>query len=131
MVEPKRRTFLALSFWPTGDPLHSRLYGRFLMHYRHQTLYHRRVRNTNCVVGKQEKAAEKVIKNCPCSKVDFEWSAILSSDPAKPPTYPLPVNSITFGMTKTNVSFSREPYLCPVMNPADMTKSTGMSARLI
>lgn len=38
-----------------------------------QTLYHRRLRNTSCVVGKQEKVAEKVVKNCPCSKIDFEW----------------------------------------------------------
>ncbi|KAG6810837.1 hypothetical protein H0H92_010132 [Tricholoma furcatifolium] len=37
-----------------------------------QTLYHRRVRNTNCVVGKQPKAEEKIVSNCPCAKVDFE-----------------------------------------------------------
>ncbi|KAG5643933.1 vacuolar protein sorting/targeting protein PEP1 [Asterophora parasitica] len=37
-----------------------------------QTLYHRRVRNANCVVGKQPKVAEKVVSNCPCAKVDFE-----------------------------------------------------------
>ncbi|KAF8909112.1 vacuolar protein sorting/targeting protein 10 [Mucidula mucida] len=37
-----------------------------------QTLYHRRVRNTNCVVGNQPKAATRVQKNCICTKVDFE-----------------------------------------------------------
>ncbi|KDQ61974.1 hypothetical protein JAAARDRAFT_76825 [Jaapia argillacea MUCL 33604] len=37
-----------------------------------QTLYHRRVRDTNCVVGNQPKAAEKVVKNCVCSATDFE-----------------------------------------------------------
>ena len=52
-------------------------------------------------------------------------------DRAKPPTHtPFLVNSITFGMTKTIVYFSQEPYLCPMMNPVNMT-STGMSARLI
>ncbi|TDL26564.1 signal sequence binding protein [Rickenella mellea] len=37
-----------------------------------QTLYHRRLRDRNCVVGDQPKAAEKVVKNCPCANVDFE-----------------------------------------------------------
>ncbi|KAG6856320.1 vacuolar protein sorting/targeting protein PEP1, partial [Tephrocybe sp. NHM501043] len=37
-----------------------------------QTLYHRRVRSTNCVVGNQPKAEEKIVSNCPCAKVDFE-----------------------------------------------------------
>ncbi|KIK03719.1 hypothetical protein K443DRAFT_676547 [Laccaria amethystina LaAM-08-1] len=37
-----------------------------------QTLYHRRIRNTDCTVGEQEKAATRVVLNCPCSKVDFE-----------------------------------------------------------
>jgi len=37
-----------------------------------QTLYHRRVRNTNCVVGDKPKAADKVVRNCPCTRADFE-----------------------------------------------------------
>ncbi|RDB27786.1 Vacuolar protein sorting/targeting protein 10 [Hypsizygus marmoreus] len=37
-----------------------------------QTLYHRRVRETNCVVGSQPKAVERVVSNCPCAKIDFE-----------------------------------------------------------
>ncbi|KDR81165.1 hypothetical protein GALMADRAFT_241725 [Galerina marginata CBS 339.88] len=37
-----------------------------------QTLYHRRVRNINCVVGDQPKAAERVVENCACTKADFE-----------------------------------------------------------
>uniref|UniRef100_D8Q2A4 Vacuolar protein sorting/targeting protein 10 n=1 Tax=Schizophyllum commune (strain H4-8 / FGSC 9210) TaxID=578458 RepID=D8Q2A4_SCHCM len=37
-----------------------------------QTLYHRRVRDTNCVVGKQPKAEERVQKNCLCTASDFE-----------------------------------------------------------
>jgi len=37
-----------------------------------QTLYHRRVRETNCVVGNQPKALERVERNCTCTKTDFE-----------------------------------------------------------
>ncbi|KAJ7034780.1 hypothetical protein C8F04DRAFT_1038299 [Mycena alexandri] len=38
-----------------------------------QTLYHRRVRNANCVVGTQPKAPERIIKNCICMiATDFE-----------------------------------------------------------
>ncbi|KAJ7493393.1 vacuolar protein sorting/targeting protein 10 [Mycena galericulata] len=37
-----------------------------------QTLYHRRVRETNCVVGNQPKAQERIEKNCLCTKSDFE-----------------------------------------------------------
>ena len=41
--------------------------------YFYKTLYHRRVRETNCVVGDKQKAADKVIRNCPCTIADFEW----------------------------------------------------------
>ncbi|KAF8196799.1 Oligoxyloglucan reducing end-specific cellobiohydrolase [Mycena galopus ATCC 62051] len=37
-----------------------------------QTLYHRRVRETDCVVGSQPKAQERIEKNCVCTKADFE-----------------------------------------------------------
>ncbi|KIJ65382.1 hypothetical protein HYDPIDRAFT_88076 [Hydnomerulius pinastri MD-312] len=37
-----------------------------------QTLYHRRKRDANCVVGTQPKAEEKVVKNCACTVDDFE-----------------------------------------------------------
>ncbi|KAJ7695034.1 vacuolar protein sorting/targeting protein 10 [Mycena rosella] len=37
-----------------------------------QTLYHRRVRDKNCVVGNQPKAAERIEKHCMCNKADFE-----------------------------------------------------------
>ncbi|KAJ7355652.1 vacuolar protein sorting/targeting protein 10 [Mycena albidolilacea] len=37
-----------------------------------QTLYHRRVRDTDCVVGDQPKAQERIEKNCICTKADFE-----------------------------------------------------------
>ncbi|KAF7351228.1 Sortilin [Mycena sanguinolenta] len=37
-----------------------------------QTLYHRRVRETNCVVGLQPKVQERIIRNCLCTKADFE-----------------------------------------------------------
>ncbi|KAI0248766.1 Oligoxyloglucan reducing end-specific cellobiohydrolase [Lactifluus subvellereus] len=37
-----------------------------------QTLYHRRRRNSTCVVGTQPKAKEKVVKNCACTSSDFE-----------------------------------------------------------
>ncbi|RPD60705.1 Oligoxyloglucan reducing end-specific cellobiohydrolase [Lentinus tigrinus ALCF2SS1-6] len=37
-----------------------------------QTLYHRRKRDAECVVGDQPKAKEKVVKNCQCTASDFE-----------------------------------------------------------
>ncbi|KAF9524397.1 Oligoxyloglucan reducing end-specific cellobiohydrolase [Crepidotus variabilis] len=37
-----------------------------------QTLYHRRVRDANCIVGDQKKAADRIVENCPCTKADFE-----------------------------------------------------------
>ncbi|EDR05456.1 uncharacterized protein LACBIDRAFT_329753 [Laccaria bicolor S238N-H82] len=38
-----------------------------------QTLgYRRRIRNTDCTVGEQEKAASRVVLNWVCSKIDFE-----------------------------------------------------------
>lgn len=37
-----------------------------------QTLYHRRKRDANCVVGKLSKVEEKLIKNCACEREDFE-----------------------------------------------------------
>ncbi|KAH8981343.1 Oligoxyloglucan reducing end-specific cellobiohydrolase [Lactarius akahatsu] len=37
-----------------------------------QTLYHRRRRDRNCVVGTQPKAKENIVKNCPCMDSDFE-----------------------------------------------------------
>jgi len=37
-----------------------------------QTLYHRRVREANCVVGAQPKVEARVVKNCACLKTDFE-----------------------------------------------------------
>ncbi|KAF8894237.1 vacuolar protein sorting/targeting protein 10 [Gymnopilus junonius] len=37
-----------------------------------QTLYHRRARDANCIVGDQPKAAERVVEKCACTKADFE-----------------------------------------------------------
>ncbi|KAI0685232.1 Oligoxyloglucan reducing end-specific cellobiohydrolase [Cytidiella melzeri] len=37
-----------------------------------KTLYHRRRRDANCVVGDQEKQAEKITEHCQCTAVDFE-----------------------------------------------------------
>ncbi|KIY66769.1 vacuolar protein sorting/targeting protein 10 [Cylindrobasidium torrendii FP15055 ss-10] len=37
-----------------------------------QTLYHRRVRESNCYVGNQPKAEVRVEKNCACTRSDFE-----------------------------------------------------------
>ncbi|KAF9035551.1 signal sequence binding protein [Panaeolus papilionaceus] len=37
-----------------------------------RTLYHRRVRDSDCVVGEREKAADKIVENCQCTKADFE-----------------------------------------------------------
>jgi hypothetical protein len=38
-----------------------------------QTLYHRRRRDRNCVVGEQPKVQETIVKNCACTPSDFEW----------------------------------------------------------
>lgn len=46
---------------------------QFIDRFATQTLYHRRVRNANCVVGVQPKAKEQVVKNCECTRNDFEW----------------------------------------------------------
>ncbi|EPS94899.1 hypothetical protein FOMPIDRAFT_101305 [Fomitopsis schrenkii] len=37
-----------------------------------QTMYHRRVREANCIVGKRPKVEAKFVKNCACSDSDFE-----------------------------------------------------------
>ncbi|KAG1874332.1 hypothetical protein F4604DRAFT_2009684 [Suillus subluteus] len=37
-----------------------------------QTLYHRRKRDVNCVVGDTSKALDKVVRNCRCTLQDFE-----------------------------------------------------------
>lgn len=37
-----------------------------------QTLYHRRKRDANCVVGKLPKVEEKIVRNCACTEEDFE-----------------------------------------------------------
>ncbi|KAF8638219.1 hypothetical protein AX17_002368 [Amanita inopinata Kibby_2008] len=37
-----------------------------------RTLYHRRRRDVDCVVGDQPKAAERIVDNCACAIVDFE-----------------------------------------------------------
>ncbi|KAF7289529.1 Sortilin [Mycena chlorophos] len=37
-----------------------------------QTLYHRRVRDVNCVVGNQPKAKDQIQRNCMCGRADFE-----------------------------------------------------------
>lgn len=43
-----------------------------------QTLYHRRKRDANCIVGKIAKVEEKFVKNCACMEDDFEWYASLT-----------------------------------------------------
>ncbi|KAK7031441.1 Sortilin [Favolaschia claudopus] len=50
---------------PSEDRQEQCLFGR-------QTLYHRRVRDTDCVVGLQPKVQEHIEKHCPCMKSDFE-----------------------------------------------------------
>ncbi|KAJ6485837.1 Oligoxyloglucan reducing end-specific cellobiohydrolase [Mycena sanguinolenta] len=37
-----------------------------------QTLYHRRVRDRDCVVGNQPKAQERIERDCLCTRADFE-----------------------------------------------------------
>lgn len=38
-----------------------------------KTLYHRRIRDRNCYVGDQPKDLAKVVHNCACTNLDFEW----------------------------------------------------------
>ncbi|KAH8982691.1 Oligoxyloglucan reducing end-specific cellobiohydrolase [Lactarius akahatsu] len=45
---------------------------RCLSGRQESTLYHRRRRDRNCVVGTQPKAKETIVKNCPCMDSDFE-----------------------------------------------------------
>ncbi|KAJ7132166.1 vacuolar protein sorting/targeting protein 10 [Mycena epipterygia] len=63
-----------------------------------QTLYHRRVRETDCVVGDQEKAKERIEKNCVCMKTDFECEFNYYKNEADecvlaPGTTPLPADN--------------------------------------
>ncbi|KAJ3780213.1 vacuolar protein sorting/targeting protein 10 [Lentinula aff. detonsa] len=50
---------------PSEDRNELCLFGR-------QTLYHRRIRNTNCYIGDQAKEEARIQNNCACSTVDFE-----------------------------------------------------------
>ncbi|KAF8825213.1 hypothetical protein HHX47_DHR7000487 [Lentinula edodes] len=50
---------------PSEDRNELCLFGR-------QTLYHRRIRDTNCYIGDQRKEEARIQKNCACSTVDFE-----------------------------------------------------------
>jgi hypothetical protein len=73
---------------PSEDRPEQCLFGR-------QTLYHRRVRDTNCVVGDQQKAANKIVRNCACTKADFECEFNYVKNPNDecvlvPGTSPLP-----------------------------------------
>lgn len=43
-----------------------------------QTRYHRRIRQANCVVGDQELIKGQVVKNCQCTRNDFEWCVFLN-----------------------------------------------------
>lgn len=38
-----------------------------------QTLYQRRKRDANCIVGKEVKANHKIVHDCACGPDDFEW----------------------------------------------------------
>lgn len=45
-----------------------------------QTLYHRRIRDHDCVVGDQVRNSKKEVKNCECMKFDFEWCVIANAN---------------------------------------------------
>ena len=96
-----------------------------------QTLYHRRVRNKNCVVGTQPKIEEKVVKNCACVENDFEWCVHIlhllryytnDSDSA---------NSTIIRMRPGNVFLSQALHLYQTIIRAEMAKTIGMSERAI
>ena len=60
-----------MSFWSSGTLL------SFVFQYSHerllQTLYQRRRRDANCVVGKEAKVVHEIVHNCACGADDFEW----------------------------------------------------------
>ncbi len=58
--------------WPVGRT-HSHHLASDMLTLCLQTLYHRRKRDADCVVGDQPKAQNKIVKNCQCTASDFEW----------------------------------------------------------
>ncbi|KAJ7019632.1 vacuolar protein sorting/targeting protein 10 [Mycena alexandri] len=80
-----------------------------------QTLYHRRVRDTNCVVGSQPKAPERIIKNCTCIATDFECEFNYTRNDAgecvlTPGTTPLPDDPDAACRADQDYWYERTPY---------------------
>lgn len=92
-----------------------------------QTLYHRRVRKTDCVVGDQPKAKERIEKNCICTKADFEWSVFPPSIDRKVFLTTVLVNSTTSGTKTTSVSSLLGPHRYPANRRAGTARTTGTS----
>ncbi|KAI0630633.1 Oligoxyloglucan reducing end-specific cellobiohydrolase [Trametes polyzona] len=66
VLDPENPSQDDFELWsPSEEREEQCLFGR-------QTLYHRRKRDRNCIVGKQEKIQEKIVKNCQCTDIDFE-----------------------------------------------------------
>ena len=92
-----------------------------------QTLYHRRVRDKSCVVGSQPKAAEKVVKNCPCIDSDFEWYVHTVRGLCSGANACGAANSITLRMQLGSVFSSLVQHLYPATILVEMARTTGMS----
>ncbi|KAJ8497098.1 hypothetical protein ONZ45_g12200 [Pleurotus djamor] len=80
-----------------------------------QTLYHRRRRDANCVVGDQPKLEDKVVMTCECSKVDFECEFNFVKDESDtcvpvPGTEPLPADEYEQCKDGASSWFERTPY---------------------
>ncbi|KAI0766636.1 Oligoxyloglucan reducing end-specific cellobiohydrolase [Trametes elegans] len=66
VLDPEKPNNDDFELWsPSEEREEQCLFGR-------QTLYHRRRRERNCVVGDQKKIQEKIVKTCHCTEADFE-----------------------------------------------------------
>jgi hypothetical protein len=66
LVDVKKPGYDDFELWSPSEERDSLcLFGR-------QTLYHRRKRDVNCVVGDTPRAVDNVVKNCACTPDDFE-----------------------------------------------------------
>ncbi|KAG5353581.1 vacuolar protein sorting/targeting protein PEP1 [Termitomyces sp. Mn162] len=80
-----------------------------------RTLYHRRVRDANCVVGKQDKVEENIVETCPCAKVDFECEFNYVKNDADecvllPGATPLPNDEVEACKSGEDYWYERTPY---------------------
>jgi len=92
-----------------------------------QTLYHRRVRDKNCIVGTQPKIEDKVVKACACIESDFEWCVHTSHGLGYFCNISNIVNSTTSRMMPGNVFSSLALHRYQMTIPVETAETTGMS----